>query len=61
MIKIATGFELYDPRYMPMTTDLDDEQPETVELTPQEVEDYAHYSAYFLRNEHGDADSGPMS
>lgn len=57
MIKIATGFELYDPqepRPMLLALDFDEEQPQTLELTAQEIEDYARYSAYFLRNEHGD-------
>nr|DAH54565.1 MAG TPA: tail fiber assembly protein [Caudoviricetes sp.] len=55
MIKMATGFELYDPKEpRPALLALDDEQPQTLELTEQEIEDYAHYSAYFLRNEHGD-------
>lgn len=55
MIKIATGFELYDPKEpRPMMFALRKEQPQTLELTEQEIEDYAHYSAYFLRNEHGD-------
>lgn len=51
MIKLATGFELYDPKEScPMSP----AQSQTLELTEQEIEDYAHYSAYFLRNEHGD-------
>ena len=55
MIKMATGFELYDPKEpRPMMFALRGEQPQTLELTEQEIEDYAHYSAYFLRNEHGD-------
>lgn len=55
MIKLATGFELYDPKEpCPMSLALDEEQSQTLELTEQEIEDYAHYSAYFLRNEHGD-------
>lgn len=55
MIKIATGFELYDPQEpRPMLLALDEEQPQTLELTEQEIEDYARYSAYFLRNERGD-------
>lgn len=57
MIKIATGFELYDPqepRQMLLALDFDEEQPQTLELTAQEIEDYARCTAYFLRNEHGD-------
>ena len=55
MIKMATGFELYDPKEpCPMSSALDEEQSQTLELTEQEIEDYARYSAYFLRNEHGD-------
>lgn len=57
MIKIATGFELYnpqEPRPMPLALAFDEDQPQTLELTEQEIEEYARYSAYFLRNEHGD-------